>query len=227
MSRTDSLRTLEKTLESFLDRVIQQKEKRLSVLDGINRLDEIARDDSTESTTEAVGDWFADHNQQLKQGDLKPNDIDRIGNILQNIKSRFSDNNTPETAKLASEIDRWSSFAEKTPRKVILKRPAETTNNPTADTMTMYDNHLERALNLFKDKAGNKKHILSVLDDSLKSAHIQKNKDALLLSGYIIYYLKLDGYLVDPYVKQNAPRQEQDNPGPNVADHNCRGKRLV
>ena len=205
MSEYFTLKSLEGLLEEFLAGVVRVKQNRLSVLDGINRLDDISRLSSDgHNVNEAIGKWFAEHNQWLDKSVLKDLEIGRIGNFLDNISFGISKDkiSTPEKRKLASEIDRWSSLAEKTPRKVILKRQGETAKDPAADTITMYDNHLERALNLFKDKASDKKHILSVLDDSLKSAHIQKNKDALLLSGYIIYYLKLDGYLVDPYVKR-------------------------
>ena len=41
---------------------------------------------------------------------------------------------------------------------------------------------------------------MSVLDEALKSAELQKNKEALILSAFIIYYLKTGGYMVDPYV---------------------------
>ncbi len=201
MSRADSLRTLEKTLESFLERALQQKEKRLSVLDGINRLDDIARDDSDTSTTEAVGDWFARHNQQLKQGDLRPADIDRIGSILQNIKSRLSDRTTPETAKLTSEIDRWDRVAKKSNRSITLKRGPESQKTDD-DSISLFGKTMARTSGLFLSKAKGRKHLISVLDESLNSAALQKNREALLLSGFIIYYLKIGGYKVEPFVKK-------------------------
>jgi hypothetical protein len=201
LSRADSLRTLEKTLESFLDRALQQKEKRLSVLDGINRLDEIARDDSGASTTEAVGDWFARHNQQLKQGDLKPVDIDRIGGILQHIKSRLSDNTTPETAKLSSEIDRWDKVA-KSPSSSITIRRAPENQKTKDDSISLFGKTMARTSGLFLGKAKGRKHLISVLDESLNSATLQNNREALLLSGFIIYYLKVGGYKVEPFVKR-------------------------
>ncbi|MDH3890662.1 MAG: hypothetical protein OEV49_06225 [candidate division Zixibacteria bacterium] len=201
MSQVDSLRTLEKTLESFLDRALAQKEKRLSVLDGINRLDEIARDDSGASTAEAVGNWFARHNQQLKQGDLKSADIDRIGGILKHIKSRLSDSSTPETAKLTSEIDRWDQVAKKPSSSITLKRPPESQTTDD-DSISLFGKTMARTSGLFLGKAKGRKHLLSILDESLNTAALQKNREALLLSGFIIYYLKIGGYKVEPFVKR-------------------------
>lgn len=201
MSRADSLRTLEKTLESFLDRALQQKQDRMSVLDGINRLDEIARDESVSSTAEAVGDWFARHNQQLKQGDLRPADINRIGSILQHIKSRLSNSGTPETAKITSEIDRWDNVARKSNRSITLKRGPESQKHDD-DSISLFGKTMARTSGLFLGKAKGRKHLISVLDESLNSAALQKNREALLLSGFIIYYLKVGGYKVEPFVKR-------------------------
>jgi hypothetical protein len=43
---------------------------------------------------------------------------------------------------------------------------------------------------------------MSVLGDALNSAVLQKNRQALLLSALIIYYLKQNGYMVEPFVKR-------------------------
>ena len=53
MKRIQTLKALEVVLESFLSRAVALKEERLQVLEGINRLDDIARgvhlgDDATD-----------------------------------------------------------------------------------------------------------------------------------------------------------------------------------
>ncbi len=200
-----TLKSLEGLLEAFLAGVVHVKQNRLKVIEGINRLDDIARfTDEKGSIDDAIGDWFADHSQWLNKQDLKENDISRIGGLLENIRGHLDQNklSSPSRRKISSEIDRWSSMVSKTPRKVVLKRPPELKTSTEHDTIAMYANHLDDMTALFKDKVEGKKHILSILDDALKSAVDQKNKQALLLSGYIIYYLKLDGYLVEPYVKR-------------------------
>jgi hypothetical protein len=47
-----------------------------------------------------------------------------------------------------------------------------------------------------------RKHIMSALDDLLKSAYLQQNEQALLLSAFVIYYLRQKGYKVEPFVKR-------------------------
>ena len=201
MSQVESLRKLEKTLEDFLERAIQSKEKRLKVLDGINRLDSIARGDDFQTTAAEVGDWFAQYNRQLEQGDLRPNDIERIGGILQNVKSRLRQRITPETAKLTSEIDRWDQAAQRSRHKIILKRGPE--KAPIEDdSITLFARTMARTSGLFLGKSKGRKHLISVLEHSLEQASQQKNREALLLSGFIIYYLKIGGYKVEPFVKR-------------------------
>ena len=205
MNDIATLKSLEGLLEAFLTGVVILKQDHLKVVGGINRLDDIATySPSTDAMGEAVGEWFAEHNQWLKESVLSDGEIGRIGNLLENIKDKFDQDktSTPERRKLSTEIDRWTNLAETIPHKLVLKRPAETSQDERIDTITMYGNMLEDIYNLFKDKTDGKKHLLSVLDDALKSAYHQKNKSALLLSAYIIYYLKLDEYLVEPYVRR-------------------------
>ena len=83
MSRTETLKSLEAVLESFLERAVAVKEDRLSVLEGINRLDDIARGFQKGSDlTEEIGGWFAEHNRWLEEPGLRTVDQSRIGQIL-------------------------------------------------------------------------------------------------------------------------------------------------
>lgn len=208
MSRQESLKSLESLLEGFLDRVVKAKEERLSVLEGINRLDEITRQSSSGvDVTDEVGDWFARHNRWLTDASLKTSDIDRINNILAQFKQelRPAGESSPAEDKIHREISRWNETGKKLSQKLILKRGPEI-KVPLAvigdDTIALFDKKLARLTAVFKDFAGGKEHILSVADDLLKAAKLQGNKDALILSAFIIYYLKQNGYKVEPYVKK-------------------------
>ncbi len=208
MSRQDTFKSLENLLESFLDRVVAVKEQRLSVLEGINRLDDIARESSRGiDMTDNVGDWFAEHNQWLTDSSLRSADVDRINSILGEFKKELRPNpeSSPAEDKIHTEIDRWSQSVPKTGPKLVLKRGPEVKvpiPEPQTDTITLFDKKLERLVAVFKDSCGGKQHIMSVVDDLLTSAKVQTNKDALILSGFIIYYLKQNGYKVEPYVKR-------------------------
>lgn len=219
MNQQAVLKSLEGVLESFLEQVVSHKQPRLQVLEGISRLDDIARTtDRGLEITDRIGDWFAANNPLLSESRLRPADISRIDLILNEIKGRLDlgDEAAPATQKISSEIDRWRrSGVEHDGRKIVLRRGPETAAPAPrphfaeqADSIDRFRTFFERARNLFEDFAGNKKHLLSALDDSLSSATIQKSRDALILSSFIIYYLKQNGYKVDPYVQRLRKAQE-------------------
>ncbi len=225
MSRAQTLKSLEVVLESFLDRAVALKEQRLEVLGGINRLDDIARGvQRGEDFTDQMGGWFAEHSQWLNSETLRAGDRNRIGGILGEIKKELgvSEYSSPAIHKISSEIDRWTpSGASPTPdnrlgvkaehnqrsegagrRVIVLRRGAEAAEESQVDSISLFGTTLEQITALFKDVAGNRKHLMSVLDDALESAKIQNNKEALLLSALIIYYLKQNGYKTEPFVKR-------------------------
>ena len=205
MSRRQSLKKLEELLESFLAKAVLVKEERLEVLDGINRLDDIARmTEGGNGLIEPMGRWFAEHDHWLKESSLKPADINRIGGILSRIKSEIEPavKSSPAAGKIRSEMDRWAPTKTAASRKLVLKRGPEVADNTYESSTSLFDKQLERIVAIYKDLAGSHEHVLSALDDALKSAELQKNKDALILSGAIIYYLKQNRYLVDPYVRR-------------------------
>ncbi len=214
MSEYLQLKSLEGLIESFLQKVVNLKQDRLSVLDGVNRLDDIARlnDDGSEVTDE-IGNWFAEHNNWLNENVLSGGELGRVGKMLSEIKSGFQvgDQCSPADKKIINEIERWTKFAGVThkSRKFVLKRgPEEQIENGNSDTISKFGEYLDRVADIYKDLSGNSKHIMSVLDSSLKSALLQKNKEALILSAYIIYYLKQNGYLTGAYVKRLKKAEE-------------------
>ncbi len=206
MSRTDTLKALEIILESFLERAVTVKEQRLRILSGINRLDDIAHEVSAgRDVTDEIGGWFAEHNRWLEEPSLKIADRNRIGQILGSIKAELGtgSDDSPASSKIGSEIDRWSETVSSGTQKLILKRaPESQKTDRETDSITLFNNTLRALSDMFDTLGRSRKHVLSVLDDTLKSALIQRNKQALLLSGFIIYYLKQSGYKVEPYVKR-------------------------
>ena len=223
MSRTETLRSLEIVLESFLERAVSLKAGRLSVLDGINRLDDIARagdstpNDSQADISDRIGDWFAQHSRWIDDSTLRPADRDRIGLILTGIRRELegSGQATPATEKIRAEIVRWQDRMTGTTdlkrsalgRKIVLRKGPESLNeagvHPSSqDSIGLYAESLKTMAGLFADFSRDRVHLMSVLDESLKSASLKLNREALLLSASIIYYLKQNGYMVEPFVKR-------------------------
>lgn len=208
MSRAETLKALDSLLEQFLDRAVMLKEDRLRVLDGINRLDDIARGSHSTDLTEEMGGWLAQHSNWLQSPALRPADQNRIRNLLASIKRELemSPEVSPAQIKITREIERWATGEKPTEQavrdKMVLTRGSETVEHREEDTIDMYDKTLERIHAIYKDLSANKAHIMTILDDALISAKDQQSRDALLLSASIIYYLKLNRYKVEPYVKR-------------------------
>ena len=72
----------------------------------------------------------------------------------------------------------------------------------TPGTVEQFGLVFDRIHDLFAELRGTKPHLLTVLDEALKKAELQNDKEALILSGLIIYYLKQNTYKVEPYVRR-------------------------
>lgn len=205
MSKYYAFKSLEGLLEVFLDKVVQLKAERLQILEGVNRLDDIARlSGEGGDVTDEIGEWFAAHNQWLNEDVLKVGDAGRIDRILTEIKNGLtvSSGDSAASRKIESEINRWSELAGAGDGRLTLRREPEQKIDVEIDSMVMFDNALEGARDLYRDLQGGKQHVLSVLDDALRRAVLQKNKQALILSAFMIYYLKHNGYLMEPFIKR-------------------------
>ncbi|MFQ6008460.1 MAG: hypothetical protein ACE5K8_05845 [Candidatus Zixiibacteriota bacterium] len=205
MSYADCLQTLERLLESFLERAIAAKEHRLKVLNGINRLDDIVRASKhRDDITETMGNWFAEHTSWLRENSLRKADASRINEMLTEIKDVLSttSTSTPASDKICSEIDRWRVGIVSAKPKLVLKRGPELRGDEAENTLAVFEGVLKRIADLYADLSGGRPHILSVLNDTLLSAEKQMNIEALLLSALMIYYLKQNGYKVEPFVKR-------------------------
>lgn len=225
MNKDSTLNKLESMLESFLEVVVAQNEEKIEVQGAISRLDDIAHGiQEGNDLTADMGEWFARHNHWLGTELLKKEERSRIDEIFKEIRRelRVSEDSSPAIGKIASEIDRWQNVSRQGGHKVVLKRgpeiaPLPRTSEDLDVTVGLFQNQMERLGSLFASAAGRKQHLLSVLDDTLNSASIQKNKDALILSALIIYCLKQSGYLVKPYIERLREAEELQKGAPSRA----------
>lgn len=234
MSQTSTLKSLEIVLESFLERAVGMKADRLEVIDGIDRLDDIARESRTETAgdpelTDRVGGWLADHKEWLGDNKLRLGDRNRLGRILGSLKTGFEkvSDDSPAGRKITAEIERWRTKLDapvKTepapsrpvPQKLILRKGPESLDeaglHPSSeDSIGLFFQTLSTLNDLFKDMSRDRLHLMSVLNDALKTATLRPNREALLLSALLIYYLRQNGYMVEPFVKRlkEAERLQQ------------------
>jgi len=205
LSQEKNLKSLEIVLESFLERATDLHMKQFNVVEGISRLDKISRGSlSGEIVADKLGDWFAENNRWLTAEDLGLDDVSRIDRILGTIQEELEKEpeTSPAVIKIGSEIDRWKKTRKTAPGKLTFKRGEEVKSSEENDTITVFKHTLSRMMQLYQDSSASKVHVMSVLDDALKSADLQHNKESLLLSAVLIYYLKINGYKVEPFVKR-------------------------
>ncbi|MEK7774797.1 MAG: hypothetical protein AAB305_02815 [Candidatus Zixiibacteriota bacterium] len=215
-----TLKALDVIIDSFLDRAVAAKSARLKILEGLNQLDDISRGfDPTGKPADKLGDWLSDYSAWKTDPALKAGDRNRIRTALGNIHSQIGHRgvSSPELTKMSAEIERWQASAGKTTRKIVLRRQSEVAEEVTADTITPIKATLSDMIRLLEEKGQSKGHILTVLDDLLKSAELQHNRQALLLSAFVIYYLRQNGYLVEPYVKR---LRQAENAQPHTSTEN-------
>ncbi len=241
MSRTDTLKSLEVVLESFLERAVALKADRLPVLEGINRLDDIARSRENDldalghDLTDRVGNWFAAHRDWMVNQTLQPADCNRISKILTNIRTELgrADQSSPARQKIGAEIGRWQAnladrsgpapdTATRPRRRIVLRKGTESLDeagvHPSSqDSVGLFTGSLQAISAIFADLSHDRGHLMSILDDTLKSAALQKSREALLLSALIIYYLKRNGYMVEPFVRRLKEAERLQEEGSGVA----------
>ena len=114
MSQTASLEKLDQLLETFLSHIVDLKESRLSVLEGIDNLDEITRmSNRGYDTTDRMGDWFARNNRWLTDNCLKEADFEKISQMFSQLGETFE--KAPKKVEKISK--KTTKKADKNPAK--------------------------------------------------------------------------------------------------------------
>jgi len=199
MTRLETLKKLEATLESFLTQIVVSQSRQVEFSKGLDALDEITRDSlKGRRINSRLGNWFAKNNNVPEDERLRESEILAIAGMLGQIKTGL-DVSDPESRKLADEIDRWHDKGIIPRRKLILKmKPSE----EEPGISEKFAELLNKEAEYFSKDLDNKKHLLSLLDDVLKSTEAKEDTIYIHLAGSIIYFLKMRGYKVGPFVKR-------------------------
>ena len=199
MSRLKTLKKLESTLQYFLTTVAQIETEQIETLDSVNILDDIARDSlKGRYVNNRLGSWMAKNKVLVDEGRLKKTAISAVGNLLNDIKNGL-DTTDPESKKLFDEINNWYTKGVVPGRKVVLSRPPEISDSDLTDKYFELIKNETEQMAYYREHGD---HILSILDDILKSAEAKTDPIYLHMAGSIIYYLKNKGYKIEPYVRK-------------------------
>ncbi len=198
-ARLESLKRLESVLENFLGRAVELEINNLNTVSRIDSLDEIARLSlKGRLVNQQLGNWFARNRDYLDSDRLKETEVETIANLLSEIKKGL-DSSDPESRKLADEIERWKEKGVVPKRKLILKMKSPAGGMSITEKFADY---LGREKVLLEQEEYSQEHLLSILDDILKSAEAKEDHIYIHLAGSIIYFLRMNGYKVSPYVKR-------------------------
>ncbi len=199
MNRLEVLKKLETILEQFIAGVLKSETTRIAAHKSIDALDDIARDSLRGRRIHArLGNWLARSDIAHKKDRLTEPDISRIGNLFREIQSGL-DRSDPEAEKLDNEIRRWRESGVVPKRKLVLKMQ---TPVPSINTAANFSELMKKESAYLADESERNPHLLSILDDALKSAAAKNDKMYLHLAGAIVYFLKINGYKVGPYAKR-------------------------
>ncbi len=213
MTRLETLKKLETTLEDFLAKVVDFQSGQMEISRDMDALDEITRDSLRGRYINArLGNWFARNSNLLEDGRLREPEISAVANMLKDIKNGL-DNSDPESRKLSEEIERWHDKAIMPGRKLILKMKS-TDEGPGISEK--FAELLHKESEYFSAGLDNKQHLLSLLDDVLKSAEAKEDRMFIHLAGSIIYFLRMKGYKIGPFVKRLKELEELKLEHPHV-----------
>jgi hypothetical protein len=190
---------MESTLEEFLRHAVSSGPGRAETRTLIDKLDEIAVESlKGRRVTNQLGDWLARNQSSLESGRLLKSDLTNIANLLGDIKSGLDDNDQV-SKKLSETIDSWRQAGVIPKRRLVLKGRSEDSGK---NLISEFAALLAEEAEYISSGVAIGDHLLSILDDILLTAEAKENRMFLHLAGSIVYYLKINGYKVGPFVKR-------------------------
>jgi len=199
LSRYQVLKKLESTLEGFLQEAVRPEKVSIEGKRTIETLHEIAGESLRgRFINNQLSGWFSQNSRLLESKSLSESDITKVANFLGSIKSGL-DESDPESIKLSEKIDDWRSRGVIPRRKLILKLKPKTGDK---NLFNEFMNLLTKESQYINSGEFDNMHLLSALDDILRSAELKNDSMYAHLAGSMIYYLKANGYKVEPFVKR-------------------------
>jgi hypothetical protein len=199
LSRLQVLKKLESTLENFFEQVVMTKKTSVEICNSINTLDNIAGESlKGRYINNQLTNWFSQNRCFLESDNNNESEITKVANLLSSIKSGL-DNSDFKSQKLIKEIEHWRDKGVIPKRKLILKlKPKSGEKNLLKEFMDL----VSRENRYINSGEFDNMHLLSALDDILRSAEFKEDRMFIHLAGSIIYYLKANGYKVSPFAKR-------------------------
>ncbi len=196
--KTKSLEQLEQRLERLIDGLLSAKGREIAFLSGLNRLDDIilAMRAGEASAVELAG-FFRTHRDWLRPEALSDRQRARVTALVSELIQELQRFDDADSIKLGQEAIEWYQVLGNKKSRLTLKSSKEELS--LADR---YCNLLRREAEEISIQLSEHDHLLTCLDDMLDSAEKQGNRMYHHMAASLIYYLKMEGYKVDPYVNR-------------------------
>lgn len=196
MTRYRTIERLETRLTRLVEGMLEKKADQVDFLIGLNRLDDILVDHRKgQPISDRVIRFLHDYRSWRHGGVLSKAQNKRLGGFLGELFEALRENGDPDSLKLSEEVKDWLRTMGDGAFRITLKRPAEKV--PLADR---FHGLLRREVDELGHLLAGQDHLLTALDDLLKSAEAKTDTIYQHLAASIIYFLQMEGYKVDPYL---------------------------
>lgn len=198
MTRSELLDRLEGSLTRLVEGMLADKGRSLTFLTQLDRLDDIGIDMTRGVDVDArLAGFFADNGAWLTDNDLTAAQKGRAGTLLEEIRAMLAARPDEEGQKLEREADEWSRLLGIRPQRLTLKALRE-----EASLSDRFHALLRREADEVNMLLSEREHLMTCLDDVLSSAELKRDRMHHHLAASLIYFLKLEGYKVEPYVRR-------------------------
>lgn len=198
MADMATIERLELRLSQLVDGMLRRKSEQMDFLIGLNRLDDILLENQQgHPINDSVMQFMSDYRSWRKPDALNAGQRKRLGGFLVDLQQSLLDKNDADGAKLADEVKDWLLGLGDGSFRLTLKRPKEQVS--LIEKYRMITARETEELDMLLSRYD---HLLTCLNDILKSAESKTDPMYRHLAASIIYFLQLEGYKVDPYVQR-------------------------
>jgi hypothetical protein len=193
-----TLDRLETGLTQLLDGMLDQMGERRAFLLEIGQLDDIwEKLEAGSPVLENLTDFVARNRNLRPPNMLSAQQRQLLGSYLSRIYPRLAVSGDPASVKAAEDIKEWLKSLGQGTLRLTLKAPKEET--PLTERFQTLLRKETEEMEFLLDKHD---HLFTCLDDVLKTAEVRHDKTSQHLAASMIYFLQLEGFKVDPYVKR-------------------------
>lgn len=198
MTDIKSIERLESRLKQLIEGTLEQKRDQISFLAALNRIDDMVVDfDRGESITADLTTFLNDYRGSLKVESVTGSQRKRLLDFLSELMQRIRQRQDGDSQKLADEIRQWLRDLGGGGFRITIKRPAE-----EVSLAERFQALLRRETVEFDALLAQREHLLSCLDDALKSAETKTDRMYRHLAASMIFFLQMEGYKVEPYLER-------------------------